>query len=59
MEVPLCLVTLLLYAPGIHWGLPFATSPERIRGGAQDDIFPLGPLTETYNAFFQNAAHDR
>lgn len=57
-EVLLCLVTLLLYVPGIHWGLPFATSPERIRGWAQDDISPLGPLTETYNTFFQKA-HNR
>lgn len=54
-EVLLCLVTLLLYVPGIHWGLPFATSPERIGVWAQDDISPLGPLTETYNTFFQIA----
>jgi hypothetical protein len=55
-ELLLCLLALLLYIPGINWGLPLATSPERIQAWAQDDISPLGPLTETYNTFFQRAA---
>lgn len=52
-EVLLCLLALFLYSPGINWGLPIATSAERIQVWAQDDISPLGPLAETYNTFFQ------
>jgi hypothetical protein len=43
-----CLAVLLL-APGVWWGVPWATAPERIRPWGVDDETPLGPLAEIHN----------
>jgi 4-amino-4-deoxy-L-arabinose transferase-like glycosyltransferase len=40
------LLATLLFAPGVWWGLPYATDPARERGWAVDDETPLGVLSE-------------
>lgn len=40
------LLAMLLYAPGVWWGLPHATDQARERGWAVDDETPLGVMNE-------------
>jgi hypothetical protein len=40
---------ILLYAPGLFWGLPHATSEITIRGWDVDSIAGIGPLSELHN----------
>ena len=42
-------VAVLLYAPGLFWGLPHATSEVTIRGWDVDSIAGIGPLSELHN----------
>jgi hypothetical protein len=42
-------VAVLLYAPGLLWGLPYATSEVTIRGWDVDSIAGIGPLSELHN----------
>ena len=42
-------LALLLYAPGLLWGLPYATSEVTIRGWDVDSIAGIGPLSELHN----------
>jgi 4-amino-4-deoxy-L-arabinose transferase-like glycosyltransferase len=44
---------LAAYLPGIGWGLPNASGPDRVFVWATDDISPLAPLTEFYQTFIQ------
>lgn len=47
-------LALAAYLPGIGWGLPNASGPDRVFVWATDDISPLAPLTEVYQAFIQS-----
>lgn len=47
----LFLAAFLAYLPGIGWGLPVATGPDRVFPWAYDDLSPLPALTETYHTF--------
>jgi 4-amino-4-deoxy-L-arabinose transferase-like glycosyltransferase len=42
-------LALLVYAPGLCWGLPYATSEVTIRGWDVDSIAGIGPLSELHN----------
>jgi len=42
-------LALLLFLPGVWWGVPHATAPERTRPWGVDDETPLGPLAEIHN----------
>jgi hypothetical protein len=55
--VPLLyLGALLLYAPGILWGLPHATAPDRIFPWGSDELAPLGPLAQVYRVALHGGA---
>jgi hypothetical protein len=49
--VLLFLLGLLFYLPGVWWGTPLATAPDRIKPWGSDEIAPLGPIAELYNTF--------
>jgi len=40
---------LLLYLPGIWWGLPHATAADRFHPWGSDELAPWGPVFELYN----------
>ena len=42
-------LALVLYAPGLWWGAPHATSDDRKQAWGVDDETPLGPLAEIHN----------
>lgn len=42
-------LAVVLYAPGLLWGLPYATSEVTIRGWDVDSIAGIGPLSELHN----------
>lgn len=42
-------IALVLYIPGLCWGLPHATSEVTIRGWDVDSIAGIGPLSELHN----------
>ncbi len=44
-------VAILFYLPGIWWGLPHATAPDRILPWGSDELAPLGPIAELYSVF--------
>lgn len=52
------LAALVLYAPLVGWGLPYATAPDRIKTFATDEILPLEGLAEMRSTFV-SAAPDR
>jgi hypothetical protein len=52
-ELMLALVAIVLYAPGMGWGLPTAINADLTRPWGPDDIAPLGPLAEAYNTFVE------
>ena len=45
------LLSLALFLPGIHWGIPHATAVERTHAWGNDDEVPLGALAEMHNTF--------
>jgi hypothetical protein len=45
------LLALVLYAPMIGWGIPYATAPDRTKTFATDEILPLEGLAEMHNTF--------
>jgi 4-amino-4-deoxy-L-arabinose transferase-like glycosyltransferase len=45
----LAAIALLVYLPGLTWGLPHATGPAMIRGWDVDGIAGVGVLSEFYN----------
>lgn len=47
----LFLSALALYAPGLVWGLPHATAPDRILAWGADEVGTLGPVAELYSVF--------
>lgn len=47
----LFLLAVLLYLPGIGWGLPYAVTPDRINAWGADESAPLGPAAEFYSVF--------
>jgi hypothetical protein len=49
------LVAVLLYLPGVDWGLPNATGPDRVSVWSYDDLSPLPALTEIYHTFLGGA----
>jgi hypothetical protein len=49
--VAVAVLAFVLLLPGVWWGLPHATAPERIRPWGVDDETPLGPLAEVHNIF--------
>jgi len=50
------LCALVLFAPGILWGLPHATSPDRIFPWGSDELAPLGPLAQVYHVVLHGGA---
>jgi hypothetical protein len=44
-------VAVALYLPGITWGLPYASGPDRVLAWGSDEIGTLGPVAELYNVF--------
>jgi hypothetical protein len=38
-----------VYLPGMWWGAPHATAPDRLKSWGVDDETPLGPLAEIHN----------
>ncbi len=50
-ELLVALLALALYVPGLSWGLPEASAPERHFTFATDELLPLGPLAEMHNTF--------
>jgi 4-amino-4-deoxy-L-arabinose transferase-like glycosyltransferase len=42
----LFVVSLILYAPGILWGVPYASAPDRIYPWGSDETAPLGPIAQ-------------
>jgi hypothetical protein len=47
----LVLAAVLLYTPGIDWGLPPADAPGKTRPWAPDELGPIGPIVELRNTF--------
>ena len=47
----LFVLAVILYLPGMWWGLPHATAPDRIYAWGSDEIAPLGPIAELYSVF--------
>ncbi len=45
------IVAIVLYLPGIWWGLPYATAPDRFKPWGPDELAPLGPIAELYSVF--------
>lgn len=45
----LAVIAFLCYAPGLWWGAPHATAPDRKLTWGTDDETPLGPLAEMHN----------
>lgn len=45
----LALLAFVSYAPGLWWGAPHATGPDRKLTWGTDDETPLGPLAELHN----------
>ena len=50
----LALVAVSLYAPLIGWGLPYATTPDRVKTFAADEILPLEALAEMHHTFVRS-----
>lgn len=48
----------LIYIPGIWWGLPHATAPDRIFAWGNDELGPLGPIAELYSVFIDSKSFD-
>ncbi len=42
-------IAVVLYAPGINWGLPLANAPGTTQSWGPDEIGPIGPLVELRN----------
>jgi hypothetical protein len=51
----LTLAALAIYAPGVGWGLPHATAPDRTKTVATDEILPLEGLAEMQSTFIRRA----
>lgn len=49
-------VALLLYMPGIGWGLPHATAPDRIHPWGSDELAPIGPFAQIVTWIFEGQA---
>src|SRR4030095_8977886 len=47
----LALVAIVIYLPLIGWGLPYATTPTRIKTYAVDELLPLDALAGMQNTF--------
>jgi hypothetical protein len=56
MVILVFLAGLVLYAPGLLWGLPHATAPDRIFPWGSDELAPLGPLAQVYHVVFHGGA---
>jgi hypothetical protein len=44
-------IALMVFSIGIHWGLPYAISPETVEPWGVDTIAPLQPLNEAFYKF--------
>lgn len=51
LTILLFAAALLLYLPGIRWGLPYATAADRVHPWGPDELAPLGPIAELYSVF--------
>lgn len=47
-------LAILIYAPLIGWGVPYANAPDRIKTYAVDEILPLEGLAEMHNTFIDS-----
>jgi dolichyl-phosphate-mannose-protein mannosyltransferase len=54
-RVPLLLIllTLVVYIPGIKWGVPHPTGSDFKHAWGNDDLVPLAPLAEMHNTFVE------
>lgn len=51
LPVLLAVLALLVYLPGITWGIPHVTGSDRAHAWGNDDLVPLAPLAEMHNTF--------
>ncbi|HEX7070088.1 MAG TPA: glycosyltransferase family 39 protein [Rhodothermales bacterium] len=49
IPIALAVLALALYLPGIWWGAPHGTAPDRVHSWGVDDMTPLGALAEMHN----------
>lgn len=49
-------VALLLYMPGLGWGLPHASAPDRIHPWGSDELAPIGPFAQIFTWIFDGEA---
>ena len=52
-RVLLVALALVVFAPGLDWGIPHATGPERVHGWGNDDALPLSALSEMHATFVE------
>ena len=50
------ILAVILYLPGIDWGLPYATGPDRVYVWAYDDLSPRAALREVYQTLAHSTA---
>ncbi len=55
IQIIFFLFAILLYIPGIWWGMAHATAPDRVYAWGSDEIAPLGPVAELYSVFLSSA----
>src|SRR5438128_2722615 len=51
LAVLVWVIAVFLYLPGIWWGIPYASGPDRQQAWGADELAPLGPVAELYNVF--------
>jgi hypothetical protein len=51
LPILLAVLALLVYLPGITWGIPHVTHGDRAHAWGNDDMVPLAPLAEMHNTF--------
>src|SRR5215472_13796273 len=51
----LALAAIALYLPWIDWGLPYATTADRVKTYAADEIVPMEGLAEMYHTFVDHS----
>ena len=54
-EIALAGIALVVYLPGIGWGLPYATDALRTHGWATDAITPLEPISQFHSLIWPQA----
>jgi hypothetical protein len=55
IQVSFFALAVILYLPGIWWGLPHATAPDRVLPWGSDELAPLGPIAELYSVLTRSS----